>query len=335
MFVEANWPPNPSSTSRLKVEAPLHAAALGTDKSNARSGVMASRVEKSENDIKEYSVVHETRRFSTSTDASTEKQQASKKLSASNKVPEDIALDALPQSLADIYNISNRNKWRNKDKKRNRDVAEVASPSVLDVAESSQSGDWYHVEKGKDSRVSDNVEGSLDIAAQVGWIGNDASSRNETKRNHVANESYNISAAGSSSSQQEHSAMSGADSTSSSFDSKKSAKGSKQSYNKDKNTSNKELNHGYDYSRSSAMGAMSTVNTGPSGGDAGKYNPFVSGSTGGGNGGYSNASNRGNNNNALKARKQATGGGKSKHNPTVVERRETNRSHIFSASTNK
>jgi hypothetical protein len=35
-----------------------------------------------------------------------------------------ITPNELPQSLKDIYNISNKNRWKNKDKKRNRDAGE-------------------------------------------------------------------------------------------------------------------------------------------------------------------------------------------------------------------
>lgn len=336
LFEEANWRQNPSPVTRIKVEAPVEAAALGYSKVPARTGNMAARVEKSESDLKKFSLVHENSKFSSSSEVSSEKQETSKKLTSPNVVPDDVALDVLPQSLSDIYNISNRNKWRNKDKKRNRDSTEVVSSTALDVAESSQRGDWYHVEKDKNTQMVDNVEGSLDLAAQVGWIGGDVVSRNEMRKNHASNESNNMSAAGN---QQDQSVMSGTDSVSSSFDSKKSSKSSKQSFNKDKG-GNKDSNYGYDYTRmsnaNSAMGAMSTVNTAASGGDGGKYNPFLSGSSsGGGNGGYSNASNRSNNNNASKSRKQSTGSGKSNHNPAVIVRRDTNRSHIFSAPTNK
>ena len=192
----------------------------------------------------------------------------------------------------------------------------------------------------------DNVEGSLDFAANIGWMGGDASSRDEVRKKHLSNESNNNSIHANESSrssnvqQDHHSSMSSIDSVSSSFDSKKSGVKSAKQTNKEKGAS-KDSNYGvYDYSRvtntNSAMGAMSTVNTGVTDRDVSKYNPFLSCSVGqGGNGGYSNASNRSNNNNASKPRKQPTAGGKSKLNPTVIERRDTNRSHIFSAPTNK
>jgi hypothetical protein len=43
-----------------------------------------------------------------------------------------ITPDELPQSLKEIYNISNKNRWKNKDKKRNREL-ENAAESAIDT----------------------------------------------------------------------------------------------------------------------------------------------------------------------------------------------------------
>ena len=38
---------------------------------------------------------------------------------------DNITPDELPQSLTEIYNISNKNRWKNKDKKRNREINDI------------------------------------------------------------------------------------------------------------------------------------------------------------------------------------------------------------------
>lgn len=303
---------------------------------------MASRIKKSDSEFQQFRIFHENNNavFGADDTSDENNKQSSAVSKKSVAAPEDIELlDTLPKSLSDIYNISNRNRWRNKDKKRNRDTTDVApSLNVLDVAESSNNTDWYHVEKDTEACVVDNLEGTLDFAANIGWMGGDVSSREEMRKKHISNESNNNSIHANesnrnSNSQLEHfSTTSTSDNVSFSFDSKKSgAKGAKQTSNKEKS--------GYDYSRATnviAMGAMSTVNTGITDRDGGKYNPFMQSSVGqGGNGGYSNSSNRSNNNNASKPRKQAIGGNKSKNNAAVIERRDTNRSLITSASNSK
>jgi hypothetical protein len=359
LFEEAKWRPAAAAAPPVAIESPLDPA-LGRAPapSSAPGHSMASRIEKSEGQLKQFRIFHESSQsVFGAPDVSEDKprQSPTKPPAAGTKTPEDIELlDTLPKSLSDIYNISNRNRSRNKDKKRNRDssdataaaAAAAAAANVLDAAQSSQSTDWYHVEKDtKDHFAADNVEGTLDFAKTIGWMGSDASSRDELRKKHLSNESnnnYSINVVGSSSSQEDHMSMSGTNSVTSSFDSKKSgAKAAKQTTRKEKIVG-KDSNVGgvYDYSRASgvnsAMGAMSTVNTGTTDRDAGKYNPFLTSTVSqGGNGGYSNASNRSNNNNASKPRKQQSGGGKSKHNAAVIERRDTNRSHIFSAPSNK
>jgi hypothetical protein len=52
--------------------------------------------------------------------ASTSKSEI-KVASAAEHINDDVAMSKLPISLSEIYDISNRNRWKNKDKKRNRD----------------------------------------------------------------------------------------------------------------------------------------------------------------------------------------------------------------------
>ena len=80
---------------------------------------MTSRVEKSENELQQFSIFHEHSKssFGTTPDGLEGTRSQASVASKPAGVPEDMELlDTLPKSLSDIYNISNRNRWRNKDK---------------------------------------------------------------------------------------------------------------------------------------------------------------------------------------------------------------------------
>jgi predicted P-loop ATPase len=71
-----------------------------------------------------------------------------------------ITPNELPQSLKDIYNISNKNRWKNKDKKRNRDYGEGnSSDLVTDAATSEDRGNG----QGVNSNTSNPTDG-------IGWL---------------------------------------------------------------------------------------------------------------------------------------------------------------------
>lgn len=50
---------------------------------------------------------------------------------------ENITPDELPQSLTEIYNISNKNRWKNKDKKRNREINESSTNNSVNSSSNS------------------------------------------------------------------------------------------------------------------------------------------------------------------------------------------------------
>lgn len=74
-------------------------------------------------------------------------------------------VDSLPQSLTEIYDISNRNRWRNKDKKRNRDPGMEGGDHVMaeeerkDEAGSTGEDDWYN--SGQDAFTDKGLEGTV------------------------------------------------------------------------------------------------------------------------------------------------------------------------------
>ena len=326
MFEEANWPLSGSYSTTVKVDNtddPL----LVNEVPPSINHEMSARVEKSEGDMRRYSIFHEYNSGFNAEDGVTQATSSAKtsKISSKGYAESVEVVEPLPKSLSDIYNISNRNRWRNKDKKRNRESGDAlpSNNSVLESSQSSEKSDWYHVEKGKNLHALDNVESSLDFATNIGWLNGDANSRNEIKKKHNSNEGSGFSHS------QDQSSTSSGESSAATYDGKKTSQKSSKQGQKEKNVT-KEGSYSYDYSRVANMGAMSTV-TGDR--EGGKYNPFVSHSQSG-SGGYSNASNRYSSSNSSKSRKQPPNA-KSKVNSNIVERRDSNRSHIFSTSSNK
>lgn len=132
-----------------------------------------------------------------------------------------ITPDELPQSLKEIYNISNKNRWKNKDKKRNRDVDHSDNPEYDD---NSKVGNTHgsHITEGVDwldvtnSEVEKTPEGSvsaphklhsslaqLDFAIQIGWV--DRDSKTSILEKHFADEHANSTAQLQSPSGEDHS----------------------------------------------------------------------------------------------------------------------------------
>ena len=84
--------------------------------------------------------------------------------------------DSLPQSLTEIYDISNRNRWRNKDKKRNREPSAegtdlaTSDPSSGQAPGSSEGaadmeGEWYAA--GEDLYSDKGLEGTVRTSFQL------------------------------------------------------------------------------------------------------------------------------------------------------------------------
>jgi hypothetical protein len=76
-------------------------------------------------------------------------------------------IDSLPQSLTEIYDISNRNRWRNKDKKRNRDPSLDAADDEEEEDSKEEAGgagddDWYSA--GQDAFADKGLEGTVSAA---------------------------------------------------------------------------------------------------------------------------------------------------------------------------
>ena len=65
-----------------------------------------------------------------------------------------ITPDELPQSLKEIYNISNKNRWKNKDKKRNRELENVPE-SVIET---------------EDNQRAKNSSGGNEFNEGIEWI---------------------------------------------------------------------------------------------------------------------------------------------------------------------
>lgn len=131
------------------------------------------------------------------------------------------SIESLPQSLTEIYDISNRNRWRNKDKKRNRDPSLDAADSAAEedgkeevggaVSGGAGDDDWYST--GQDAFADKGLEGTvselcqcilastinavilcaqLDLATGIGWV--QQASREEVKAKHLADEHINATA---------------------------------------------------------------------------------------------------------------------------------------------
>lgn len=88
---------------------------------------------------------------------------------SAHEMTDEEAMNSLPSSLAEIYEISNRNKWKNKDKKRNREV--VDEDSAAGVSRGGKAQDEGAVKEGIDGNVVDkSVEGSVDFAISIEWV---------------------------------------------------------------------------------------------------------------------------------------------------------------------
>mmetsp|Transcript_3801 Transcript_3801/g.5902 ORF Transcript_3801/g.5902 Transcript_3801/m.5902 type:complete len:992 (-) Transcript_3801:88-3063(-) len=101
------------------------------------------------------------------------------------------SLDALPQSLTEIYDISNRNRGRNKDKKRNRDVPESQEKHVQGQGQGQKDQDteWYETSTEYEEKGAD---GTLDFAISVGWV--EGADKNRVMEKHLADEHANSTA---------------------------------------------------------------------------------------------------------------------------------------------
>jgi hypothetical protein len=75
-----------------------------------------------------------------------------------------ITPDELPQSLKEIYNISNKNRWKNKDKKRNREL-ENAADSTVETAE-----DCQRTGAGATTSATAGAGSGNDLNEGIEWI---------------------------------------------------------------------------------------------------------------------------------------------------------------------
>mmetsp|Transcript_795 Transcript_795/g.1325 ORF Transcript_795/g.1325 Transcript_795/m.1325 type:complete len:958 (-) Transcript_795:82-2955(-) len=318
LFNNAMWR-STSTSSPVYHESSSRGSVLRAMSPTDVGAAMIARMEKAHQELQRNSVFNNENDVSHFSPVASVCDTKTESGPTSGAVSSASSLDALPQSMAEIYDISNRNRWRNKDKKRNRDA--LSSQKMQVCGQRDGGSEWYEAGAEHEEKYA---EGALDLADTV--VGIEKTGKSMVTEKHLANEEANSTA------QQGEEKLHASRGQPPSVDSKGSNRNRSGSTGKHKTNSSSsdktKVASSFDYSRvphGAALGAlagqsqsrgeslMPVPTAGGSSQQGGKYNPFVSDL-----GGAQTATHS-------KSKKV----GKSEKKP-VVERRDRERSRVFS-----